>query len=181
MAQELLRAGEQVDVVVLLDTMLPGARRRNWGRWAVEKLVRVGRGGVSGLLGRAGDLLGRRPRAGGEAAIPDANPVDAEARRLADIREAIYGEAMNRYRASPYPGTVLLARAQDKSFYASDIADETYGWGSLVASLGTCDVPGDHIGILTEPHVAILAEQLLRYLRGPGTSGETSRRPPSAP
>ena len=181
MAQELLRAGEQVDVVVLLDTMLPGARRRNWGRWAVEKLVRVGRGGVSGLLGRAGDLLGRRPRAGGEAAIPDANPVDAEARRLADIREAIYGEAMNRYRASPYPGTVLLARAQDKSFYASDIADETYGWGSLVASLGTCDVPGDHIGILTEPHVAILAEQLLRYLRGPGMSGEASRRPPSAP
>ena len=181
MAQELLSAGEKVDVMVLLDTMLPGARRRNWGRWAVEKLVRMGRGGASGLLRRAGDLLGWAPGERGEATASEANLVDAEARRLADIREAIYGEAMNRYRASPYPGTVLLARAEDKSFYASDIADETYGWGSLVANLGTCDVPGDHIGILTEPHVSILAERLRRYLRGEGESGEASQLPPAAP
>jgi len=168
MAQEFVRAGERVDLVLLLDTMLPGARRRRWGRWAVEKLVRLGKKGMSGLLRDAGGQEAQAPDKPGKAAEPEADEIDAEARRHAEIREAIYGEAMRRYQATPYPGPVLLARAQEKSFFASDIADETYGWGDLVARLATCDVPGDHIGILHEPNVAILAHQLRRHLRDHG-------------
>jgi amino acid adenylation domain-containing protein len=166
MAQQLVRAGQQVDLVAILDSMLPSALRRNWVRWVIEKARRTGSQKLQTSVSQAKrPLWGERSQKHFPAGAAAADPTEAEARRLAFTRETAYKAATARYRTRPYSGKALLVRAQDKSFFESDIADSTYGWGSLVAELEVCDVPGDHIGILSEPHVAQLARQLRSHMQ----------------
>ena len=172
-AQQLVGEGEEVSLVAMLDSMLPSALRRDWGRWAAEKVRRARRMGI-GNIARG---LARRLRVGSTSGgVPaaeksDIEPAGAEAVRLSDIRDRVYSEATRRYRIRPYGGKALLVRAKDKSFFDVDISNPTYGWGPLVAGLDTCDIEGDHLSILREPFVSGLARQLLPRLRRGGAGG----------
>ena len=64
-------------------------------------------------------------------------------------------EVNRNYKFVPYPGEVTLFRAQ----YDADVK---LGWLALAGGgLTIHDIPGDHLGILTEPHV----QEVARYLR----------------
>ena len=121
MAQEFVRAGERVDLVLLLDTMLPGARRRRWGRWAVEKLVRLGKKGMRRLRGDASDQEGQAPGKPGKAAEPEADAIDAEARRHAEIREAI-----QRGGDAPLPGHPLSGTGSARASPGEELLRERH-------------------------------------------------------
>ena len=88
----------------------------------------------------------------------------AQLRRLLRVYQTNAGGYLS-YRARPYPGPVTLFRAADAGFDPGLGAD--LGWGRLI--LGAVDlheVPGDHITLLAEPHVAVLAGRLRACLNG---------------
>ena len=68
-------------------------------------------------------------------------------------------KALRNYRPRIYPGRITLFRARMQPFFSSH--DPEKGWGKLAAGgLDVRVVPGNHLGMLQEPHIRILAEQL---------------------
>jgi amino acid adenylation domain-containing protein len=86
---------------------------------------------------------------------------------LRSVQEANY-LAAEYYTLKPYPGTLTYFRALDNTILG--IADPEAGWRGLVlGGVEVYDVPGDHLTLLEEPHVRILA-QALRDCLGEGKS-----------
>jgi amino acid adenylation domain-containing protein/thioester reductase-like protein len=79
-------------------------------------------------------------------------------RRLAAACQA-HLRALSRYEIQPYAGRCVLFPA------ASGRAALNPRWKTICPQLGIEPVPGDHYGILREPHVRSLAEGLDRWLR----------------
>ncbi len=70
-------------------------------------------------------------------------------------------EASVEYTIRPYPGRVTVYRAIERVFYDADYAAAGLGWGSVaLGGVDTIDVPGDHVGILREPAVGVIARSL---------------------
>ena len=73
-----------------------------------------------------------------------------------------YLQARKNYVPQVYSGKITLFRSTqiDKRLEFGDF-DPQLGWGDLAAGgLDIIDIPGDHLGILKEPNVAILANEL---------------------
>ncbi|HEX8474928.1 MAG TPA: amino acid adenylation domain-containing protein, partial [Pyrinomonadaceae bacterium] len=93
-----------------------------------------------------------------------------QARRLLYIYQTNV-QAFRDYRPRPYPNRITLFRAsetpvvtQDNSAHTS-VSDAASGWSQLSSQpLDIHDVPGDHISMIAEPHVRVLATQLQRTL-----------------
>ena len=91
-------------------------------------------------------------------------------RKAAGEREAaLRAWARGRYVPRPYPGRIVLFRARDLGLGPGYRIDSLLGWRELArGGLDVHEVPGDHLGILREPHVQVLAEKLRPYLGGEG-------------
>jgi aspartate racemase len=77
-----------------------------------------------------------------------------------DIREQVRQLASQVYFPKPYPGKMVLFRAMERDEFEVD-GDRDLGWGTIATgSLQIFDIPGDHLGILQEPNVQLLAEKL---------------------
>jgi thioesterase domain-containing protein len=75
----------------------------------------------------------------------------------------MHTDAWRAYQARPYPGRVTLFRAEERPSGDPPTAD--MGWARL--ALGGVDiiaVPGDHLSMMHEPHVAILAQKLAQCI-----------------
>jgi aspartate racemase len=70
-------------------------------------------------------------------------------------------EAERIYTPQVYPGEVILFKAANPvDAHTSSVAPDG-GWGKLVTGgMEIYDVPGDHLSILQEPNVKVLAERL---------------------
>jgi thioesterase domain-containing protein len=67
--------------------------------------------------------------------------------------------AFRRYRPRPYPGPVTLFRAEGAGFEPALGRD--LGWGRLTPRpVEVHDLPGDHVTLMVEPNVAVLAGRL---------------------
>jgi amino acid adenylation domain-containing protein len=65
--------------------------------------------------------------------------------------------ALRSYSAEPYAGRITLLRTK----YEIAGADDTLGWGALAAQgVDVFEVPGKHSDMMTEPHLNILAQYL---------------------
>jgi thioesterase domain-containing protein len=74
-------------------------------------------------------------------------------------------EALRRYRPRAYPGRLTLFRARMQPFFSSH--DPLKGWTDLAGGgIDVAIVPGNHVGILQEPHVRVLAEEIRARLDG---------------
>ena len=68
-------------------------------------------------------------------------------------------QALRNYRPRIYPGRLTLFRARMQPFFS--LHDPEKGWGKLAAGgLDINVVPGNHLGMLQEPHVQVLAQKL---------------------
>ncbi len=67
-------------------------------------------------------------------------------------------EAAQAYRPASYPHKVTLLRSE--AFESED----DFGWKAVACEVEVIPVPGDHISMLTEPHVQSLARMLARSL-----------------
>jgi len=74
--------------------------------------------------------------------------------------------AADAYKPESYPGRITVFRAKDMIFDAPQAAETGLGWSVVAAGgLDLVTVPGDHMSILQEPHVATLASELETVLR----------------
>jgi thioesterase domain-containing protein len=72
-------------------------------------------------------------------------------------------QAIQSYLPKPYAGRLVLFRAIERDKFKED--NRGMGWAALTTGdLQIFDVPGDHLGILKEPNVQVLAEKLQTHL-----------------
>jgi thioesterase domain-containing protein len=163
-AQQLQDQGQEVAMVVLINSPAPGQRRRATsisGRWRhirfetryhlaslselrprevlayiLERLLRIIRLGFTG--------------AGGVEALT------GNKRLLRQIVATPHGPV-------PYAGRVIVFRSR---LFSQRGNRASTGWGAVAANnLELVDVPGDHVTMFLEPNVDVLARELNQRLR----------------
>jgi len=71
--------------------------------------------------------------------------------------------AAQSYNVQPYHGRVVLFRSLNDMVLKMD--DPTFGWGPYISPpIELCDIPGDHFSIMKKPFISILAQKLAVYL-----------------
>ncbi|HEY0640599.1 MAG TPA: amino acid adenylation domain-containing protein [Pseudonocardiaceae bacterium] len=153
LAQQLHAAGEQVGLLALIETPHPDLIEDAPDE--ATTLARLLEGRVAIDLDELRNLppeqqlhqvLAEAERAG--VVPPGMDP--SRPRRLLDVFGANV-DAARRYRPNPYPGRVLLLRAQ---------ASADLGWGDLGRGFEVVEVPGDHETVLWPPNVRHVAEAI---------------------
>jgi thioesterase domain-containing protein len=158
MARQLTEAGEEVRMLALFDSILPRGVRRDPATWVRGHLRRLVTRGPRHVLERLA------MRAHKHAQGHDA---EREVHQLANLRERIYMAAMDKYdrTVQPYRGHAVVFRACDQSAMFGYQVDRECGWGELLEQGVTVhDIPGDHLGILGEAGVHMLARALREHL-----------------
>ncbi len=81
-------------------------------------------------------------------------------------------KAMMDYRPQPYPGKATLFFAEEKPEFIEVARDPFLGWGAYVqGGVEVIRIPGDHVHMLQEPNVHVVAEKLLACLRAAEAEG----------
>lgn len=175
MAQQLRHAGEDVGLLVLLDSLLPSNQPLTLlDRVKIQRdnLVTEGPGYVKEWAVnrvRWERELRRRRREG-----PDV-PIEQGALHSTVIEAAFY-RALGAYEIEHYPGVVTLYRpplaphhvfGPDRQINAERwFIFEDNGWGRFCDRVDVTEVPGNHDSMVLEPNVRVLAGHLREALDG---------------
>jgi amino acid adenylation domain-containing protein len=193
-AQQLLARGEEVRLVALFDTPAPveAITRAGGQQWSDEKWASVAAERFAVFLGvepagEAASAEGKPPleklvellqRAG---FLPEGAGREALAGLLSVVR-AQYGAAYHPRALRPLPLHLFRALEgrddQVSEEVKSILRDETLGWARLLGQpVAVHPAPGDHFGMLKEPHAEVLGKLLRRHVFGavrPGAEDESS-------
>ncbi|HEX8790751.1 MAG TPA: AMP-binding protein, partial [Polyangiaceae bacterium] len=158
--------GAEVELVALLDTLSPRGIRRNWVKWFYRRAGQV----VSGeaghkLLRRVSKLHDRLVARGWLRGERDPEKIAEEAYAL---KQQAYFAAIAAWQSRKFVTDydVVLFRAKEQAWGPQDELDDDYGWHHyLNRSPTVVDVPGTHLGILKNPHVAELGQRVREHLR----------------
>jgi thioesterase domain-containing protein len=156
-AKRLAKTGVQVESVMLLDTILPDGYRRH----LLQRLRHSAAGAVGhiGALWRmASRLVSRRNNAA--VNLADEHMVAAKASRPGLEMERQVSKWLLDLEPPSWP--VVLLRASDNSVWGQGYELlEDYGWGRRLGDrLTVIRVDGDHLGILSTPHVNKLVAEV---------------------
>jgi thioesterase domain-containing protein len=170
MAHQLREAGEEVSLVVMLDTPLPVRRALSkTDRMKIQWLELKG-GGLGYLYRWAKNRIlwefeKRRPAAETEEA--DTQFHNAEI-------EAAFYRSLPKYQVQSWDGRVALYRpplvgkwqvAQDRWVNSErTYVLEDNDWGQFVPDLHVTEVPGDHDSMVLEPNVRVLAAHIRKEI-----------------
>lgn len=85
-------------------------------------------------------------------------PPDAQISQIRGIVQCLKASLQAAYVPQEvYPNRITVLRASEQQLFD----DPTMGWDKFSSKpIQSYDVPGDHITMVTEPHVQVLAEQL---------------------
>ena len=172
MARQLAEAGEEVDLVVLLDTPFPEDVPLSRADRIAMKLQDLNRDGPRYAIDWTKNKLAwqkRRRELG--AGAPDRGSDEFHNEAI----EAAFRRALGRYRAprSNWP-VVLLRPRLDVRYRLSGgrvlnsdraLLHADNGWTPYVDDLTILEVPGDHDSMVLEPNVRVLSGHLRRALR----------------
>jgi amino acid adenylation domain-containing protein len=182
MAQQLLSKGEPVSLVALLDSNLTskqdriawwcsflrnlprgfpawlvGASQLNSAQWStlVKQKISMTQAGIRDALGSSANGSQQDNTPVRIRELGDFFQFSKQHRKVAQAQHRAFGE----YKPRPYPGRLTLFRARMQPLFSSHAPDS--GWEWLAAGgLDIRVVPGNHLGMLQEPHVQVLAQQL---------------------
>ena len=179
MAQRLQARGEEVALLAMIDIIRPKYPRLFPGTTALQRLVNLiitridhevstfltvePKAMVSYYAERFGRLVKKNQKSvrgmvGPSGIEPDFRGDNFPMNPLEDNGGANFGVYRD-YEPRPYQGTATLFKASQQPFRV--FLDRTLGWGDLiVGGLEVIEIPGPGPGILQEPRVRILAEQL---------------------
>jgi thioesterase domain-containing protein len=187
MACQLQAQGHRVAVVALLDSAAPTSSYKiAWRGKFLHDLVRDLPDWVTGFLQLTSDqwreliqlkikmanarvadifrLQGQNQAPNLTKYVGDLSEFPEQHREVAQAQHRAYMD----YKPRTYPGRLTLFRARMQPFFSSH--DPAMGWRQLAAGgLEIRVVPGNHLGMLQEPHVKALAEQLRACLGGAQT------------
>jgi thioesterase domain-containing protein len=160
MAQQLRRAGAQVSLVAMIDTLAPLAARRPIPRW--RKLVLMRHWSMQFFLDRAS-----RRRKGREGDALYAQALERVARGEHLPPELVehhlfrnFVDAQSRYTPQPYDGDIVLFKANEaETQYLA--AGPTLGWDEHVrGKIRVVEISGSHFSMMSEPGVTQLVDGL---------------------
>ena len=159
MANELIRSGEEVAFLGIIDTVnYHGVRRSakalGRGLKAAHQL------GARGIAARAARRLGASP--------PGANPYPIPKETARDSFFKAQREAFVSHTPRRLDGRVTLFRTEDHPSYVPD----DLGWEATTAGVDRHPLPGSHLGLVREPAVQELARALRRALQDEPGAGE---------
>jgi acyl transferase domain-containing protein/thioesterase domain-containing protein/acyl carrier protein len=178
MAQQLEAAGEEVALLVLLDTPLPVRPSLTARDKTLIKLAEIRRKGIGyfweWLRQRwAWEMEKRRPAVTGQTDVQFHN----------DAIEQAFRAALAHFSLRPRRGrTVLFRPPLDRKWRVSgrnwvsqarEYVFEDNDIGKFAAELQVIEVPGDHDSMVLEPNVRVLAVQL-RAVLGSAESGQSN-------
>ena len=188
MAQQLHAEGEEVALLVMLDTPVPydtPLTTRDRVQIQIDKLREKGVGYVKEwAVNRIEWEKEKRRRAEGPAL-----PTDAGALHSTVIEAAFY-RALERYDVQPYRGVISLYRPKlsplhvfgpdrqiniDRRFIYHD-----NGWGPHCERVDVVEVPGDHDSMVLEPAVRVLAGHMRSAIEDADTTLVEARLPAGA-
>jgi natural product biosynthesis luciferase-like monooxygenase protein len=177
MARRLEAAGEQVELLMLLETWSPDIYQRAdepnalmaW--FATDLLGGTEASRLDGARLEALDEAGRLgylvERARETGALPGLELPELEQRFRIFARNA---RALSRYRPEPYRGKVLFLQAEQVTAHPTDTLPEpAESWGQRLTQALVHRVPGSHYTMLQAPHVREVAERMACFLEQPGT------------
>ena len=179
MAQLLQSRGEEVALLAMIDIIRPNYPRLFPGTTAFQRLVNLiitrvdhevstflnvePKAMLSHYAERFGRLVKKNQKSvrrmiGPSAIEPDFRGEHFPMNPLEDSGEVNFGMYRD-YEPHQYQGKATIFKASQQPFRV--FLDRTLGWGELIAGgLEVIEVPGPGAGILEEPRVRILAEQL---------------------
>jgi thioesterase domain-containing protein len=168
-AQQLIALGQEVTLLVLFDTWDPRFQPERLLPWRIHyQLEHMGELGfrqkLAYLAEKATVLRRRIARAIG---WPGAKCSDHDAADESAETRAINLNARIRYQPRPYPGRLVLFRAErTPNWVGSRFEDPFMSWGRLVTrGIEVHTVPGNHWTLLHRENVPPLARILNNYLR----------------
>ncbi len=174
LARALRARGEEVALVAVLDTLLPGAERRRLLSWLRHQLALAASRGPRDVLDRWRARRGAQGLLGPELRNDDGATTDLRRARARLVQAATRG-----YVPAPYDGALALFRATDRTRTPGWEVTPELGWrGVARGPFAIHDVPGDHLGMLREPDVALLAERLQAELVRASAQTNSRRRIP---
>lgn len=171
-AQQLHIQGEKVALLALFDTQSPGSiKKLPWREWVslhlrnllqegstyiqkkVDQRILSSKDKVFNIISRIHRKFD--PRSG------QILPSYLSKFFQLDVRQQFRNQAFRNYVPRSYQGKVILFWAMNRDQFEAYDPDSQFGWGKLAAGgLEVHHVPGDHLGILKQPHVRVLAEKL---------------------
>jgi thioesterase domain-containing protein/acyl carrier protein len=170
-AQQLHADGQQVELVALLDSVLPRALRRSPARYLVYYLRRAGELGARRCWQRFGQSMARSwqrihsARNGNTATNAACLDGPADDATIPNREHGTLLDAMREYQLVPYPGRIVLFRSVETRKKNHPFLAPDYGWRDAASGgLTVHDLPGSHLGLLKQPHVRVLARHLRDYL-----------------
>ena len=180
MAQQLTASGEEVAMVVALDSGLPNNRCsalgpralveffRNLFWWVIDDFMQTSRAEMAARFRSKATLLAARLAAvPGFRWLPHPQPDIRDVLGMPSAAEewgaflAQHFKSLMAYEPRPYPGRVALFRARAlpvSSLHTSDLGWSRMAKGGIEINI----VPGSHENILREPYVHGLADALRR-------------------
>ncbi|MFW6168862.1 MAG: non-ribosomal peptide synthetase [Planctomycetota bacterium] len=171
MAQQILRQGDSVRMLLLLDTTIPQgpanqqycAEETNTGLEygldiTLEELAELGPDQQLPYLWDHARKLG---------VIDETAPESLVQQVLDDLKKLfhLHFQLAGEYRIEPYPGRITLMRPSDAPVEIHTTPDR--GWRKLARQVDVHFVPGQHHSMVKEPHVNVLARELSQCLRTP--------------
>jgi thioesterase domain-containing protein/acyl carrier protein len=193
MAQQLMAQGEQVAFLAIVDHTPPPKRygKPAWWRpaylaefvwnlphWVRDDLFPPGSEGVWDRVRANAGTARRRIHRWFVRSAPDSAKADVETLfdltrvpdQFRDLLEDHYA-AMRAYTPRPYPGQVTLFRARTRpllNLHGADLGWRELALGGLQVEL----IPGNHLSLLKEPYVHVLAERLKAALQKARTAAK---------
>ncbi|MEM7475717.1 MAG: amino acid adenylation domain-containing protein [Planctomycetota bacterium] len=170
--QQLRRAGEETECLILLDTTIPEGASN-----LVPKAETVNVGleyGIEMSLEQLGKLAPEEQlpflweHAKKLGVLDDDSPPEVVAKALEELQELFHHhvEVCRNYKMHPLDQTVILVRPQETPFELQ--VSEDRGWRSIVSNVNVFFAPGHHHSMVQSPNVEVLAEKL-DHLLGPAT------------
>jgi thioesterase domain-containing protein len=171
MAQHLSFAGQEVALLVLMDTHAPtGVRRAEPDAVTLLSQFALGLGlPIECIWPHSDDLIQLEVQGqlafvleqAKQASILPANVELAQVRRMWDVFTCNL-QAIENYTPHPCPVPIVLFRAEEQPAGLN----EDLGWNCLASGgLTVHTIPGDHASLIFAPHVKTLVEHLKRHLR----------------
>ncbi len=184
MATQLLDQGHIVALVVMIDMSAPTSKdkqarieRIDWdhARWLIE-LIKAVEVSLSTNIDISYDTLQSLPveeqlkHVLQHLKMVNMLPPNAEITQMKNMVQALKANSLSLINYVPeqiYPGRITLLRASETpperlaSKFSEISQDSTWGWSEYSCeSVDIHFVPGNHITMMAEPHVQVLAEQL---------------------
>jgi acyl transferase domain-containing protein len=175
LARQLRAEGEEVPLVVMLDTPIPTDEPLNWREKLMIHQQNFAKQGANYVVNWAQNKMAYRRslQTRAEQAAHQAQTQDQAGFR-SQIIEAAFYRACGRYQISAQPQHIALFRPRLKAAFefgpgrAINVDRRRIyfdnGWGPLATRVEVFETPGDHDSMVLEPNVRILAARLRECL-----------------